>query len=109
MALSVAHEQLLASLVENSMVKAALLLDLQGRVRGLRGSAQMLRHGGSSVQIDPTYRQLQQEASAKPRENVYLVELQDGILAVIFQDDVDFERVRKLSDTLLAHLQLKLA
>lgn len=108
MALSGVHEQLLTNLIENSMVKAALLLDMQGRVKGSRGQAQMIKQGSSSVQIDASYTPATNTAN-KPRENVYLIELQEGILAVIFQDDVDFERVRKLTDTLLQHLKLTIA
>lgn len=108
--MSVAYEQLLASLIENSMVKAALLLDMQGRIKGSRGQAQMLRNNNSaSIQIDAGYSAQSANQANKPKENVYLLELREGILAVIFQDDVDFERIRKLTDTLIEHLQVTVA
>ena len=90
------HTQLLNALAENSLVKAAVVMDGQGRVRGRTGSAAVLR-STSTVQINAP--------GAAPaetqRENVYMVSIDHDMLVVVFDESSEFERVRTVVDTLV--------
>lgn len=48
-----------------------------------------------------------QNTDNKKKENVFLVEIDGGILVVVFQDGVDFERVRKVTFTVLEQLSIE--
>lgn len=103
MALRPIHEQLLNHLSTNSLIQAALLMDNQGRIQGSRGSSSMIRTGSPSIQVSAS---LQQTDKGNGKENVFLLEIESAILVVVFQDGVDFERVRKLTFTVLEQLSI---
>jgi uncharacterized membrane protein affecting hemolysin expression len=91
------YTQLLNALAENSLVKAAVVMDGQGRVRGRTGSAAVLR-STSTVQINAP-------SAAAPaenkRENVYMVAIDHDLLLVVFDESSQFERVRTAVDMLV--------
>lgn len=87
------HEKLLDALAESSLVKAALVLDHDGDVKGKRGQARVLEPNATGEK--------------KPTENVYLVELREHLLLVVFDEHVEFERLRKAVDMLIEHQGLE--
>lgn len=94
------HTRLLDALSENSLVKAALVIDHAGAVRGQRGHANVLTtEGDTQLQVRPT-------SAERSRENVYLVEMTEDLLIVVFEENVDFERLRNAVDVLLRHTGL---
>ena len=91
-----AHDKLLDALAENSLVKAALVMDHDGIVLSKRGQAKMLdRHNAKAL-----------APGEKPDENLYLLELSEDLLAVIFEEGIEFERLRKAVDALVRHAGL---
>lgn len=92
------QEKLLDALAENSLVRAALILGADGLIKGKRGQARVFSSGNSPGA---------QEAP-KPTENVYLVDLSEDLLAVVFDVDVEFESLRRTVDTLVRHAGLEL-
>ena len=98
-----AQESLLDTLIENTLVKAALVITPQGRIAGRRGQARVLKHTTSRFdQTEPT------EQLEKPLENLYVVEIAQNFLAVVFEDKVEFDHVRHMVDTLIKHAGLEL-
>lgn len=87
------YQDLLKSLVESSLVKAAAVLDHGGRIHSQLGSAKVFDLGA-------------EPGTKKPNENVYLVELIEHMLLVVFEDHIEFERLRKSVDTLITHYKL---
>lgn len=103
MTLKPIHDQLLTNLVATSLVRAAQLTDRQGTVLATRGSSSVLKSSKSStIQIAP---ELMAPTEDK-KENVFLVEIDDVILAIVFLDNVDFEKIRKLTLTVLNQLNI---
>lgn len=92
---SAKQTRLLDALEENSLVKAVLLLELDGSLREQRGQARVIKTNSLDEQQPP-----------KPNENVYMVELSEGVLAVVFDDSVEFERLRRAVDMLVEHAGL---
>lgn len=95
------HAQLLNALAENTLVKAAVVMDGQGRVRGRTGQAAVLRNT-STVQLHSVG--AAGEAAAPQRENVYMVSIGHDVLLVVFDESAEFERVRTAVDTLVKSL-----
>jgi hypothetical protein len=95
------HTQLLNALAENTLVKAAVVMDGQGRVRGRTGQASVLRNT-STVQINAPTPVV--DAANPPRENVYMVSIGHDVLMVVFEENAEFERVRTAVDTLVKSL-----
>lgn len=93
------QERLLDALSENSLVKAALMIREDGEVLAHRGQAKALAedHDGH-IASDP---------DEEPTENVYMIQLTEDILAVVFEDAIDFEKLRRTVDTLIKHSGLK--
>lgn len=92
------HERLLDALSENSLVKASIIVDSNGQLQGRRGHAQVLRQSGLE---DTT------ETSDKAsRENVYMVEMRQNVLIVVFDESIEFERLRNAVDVLIRHTGL---
>lgn len=82
---------LLHALNENSLVKAAAVVNHGGTIIEKVGSAKVFDLTGPP----PT---------KKPNENVYLVELNThDMLIAVFEEHIDFERLRSSVDTLIAH------
>ncbi len=95
------HERLLDSLSENSLVKAAVVLDVHGAVQARRGHANVLKQPQTTkVQVNMDL------DDDEARENVYMVELRSEILAVVFDESVEFERLRHAVDVLIRHHDL---
>lgn len=91
------HERLLDALSENSLVKASIIVDNDGQLKGRRGHAHVLRNGGLEASA----------ASEKgARENVYMVEMRQDVLIVVFDESIEFERLRSAVDVLLRHTGL---
>ena len=91
------QERLLDALSENSLIKAALVVDSQGAVKGRRGQSKVLRPENG---VAP-------RASEKvERDNVYMIEMIEDILVVIFDESIEFERLRNAVDVLLRHTGL---
>lgn len=89
-------QQLLQALFESSLVKAAAIVTHGGEVLDRIGQAKVF-----DLRARP-------QAGKKPTENVYLVELlTQEMLLVVFEDHVEFERLRKSVDTLIAHHELE--
>lgn len=91
------QEKLLDTLSENSLVKAAVVVDHNGYIKARSGDASVFNSDAPA-----------REPGSKPTENIYLVALTKDILAVAFNDDTDFERLRKSVDTLIEHSGLAL-
>ncbi len=87
-------QNLLESLVDSSRVKAAAVVDHAGSIHGQLGQAKVFDLGA------PTN-------TKKPNENVYLVELKEHMLLVVFEDHIEFERLRKSVDTLITHYNME--
>lgn len=92
------QEKLLDALDESSLVKAALVIDHNGHVKSRRGQARALK--GDQVAPPPN-------DEGKPNENVYLIELSQDMLAVVFDDAIEFEQLRRAVDTLIEHAGLE--
>jgi len=93
-------ELLLDSLMENSNIKAALVLDERGYIIEKRGSAKCIDAVGDDdkTQIIDTNAEKKQ-----PTESLYLVEAGDDFLVVVFDDKLNFEHLKKSVDSSLAH------
>lgn len=106
MTLQSIHDQLLTNLVATSLVRAAQLTDIQGKVLATRGSSNVLKSNKlSTIQIAPEL----MSPTEEKKENVFLIEIEDAILAIVFLDNVDFEKVRKLTLTVLGQLEIPTA
>ena len=89
-------QKLLQALFESSLVKAAAIVTHGGEVLDRIGQAQVF-----DLRAKP-------QPNKKPTENVYLVELKtQEMLLVVFEDHVEFERLRKSVDTLIGHHDLE--
>lgn len=106
MAVKVATQQmLLDALMENSKVKAAVLVDDRGYIIEKRGTALSLRGNGDeeqalSVESPPK--------SSGPSENLYLVQAGTDFLIVVFDDRMNFERLKAGVDETLARFDMAL-
>ena len=92
------HEHLLDALSENSLVKASIIVDKDGQLRGRRGHANVLRQTGPE--------DITETLEKTARENVYMVEMRQDILIVVFDESIEFERLRNAVDVLLRHTGL---
>lgn len=93
-------EMLLDSLLENPNVKAAVLVDSRGYIIERRGAAMSLKaisEDEATVQIDP---------KKGPSENLYLVEAGLDFLIVVFDDRLNFERLKASVDGTLASFDM---
>ena len=94
------HTRLLDALSENSLVKAAVVIDHAGAVQSQRGQANVLKtEGDTQIQVRPS-------TTERSRENVYLIEMTQDLLIVVFEESVDFERLRNAVEVLLRHTGL---
>lgn len=94
------QEKLLDALSENSLIKAVLIVDHNGRIKGKRGQAKVLERGPQEATVV--------EDQERPTENVYLIELSQDLLAVVFEESIEFEKLRRTVDTLVRHAGLEL-
>ncbi len=91
-------ELLLDSLLENPNVKAAVLVDTRGYIIEKRGSALSLKGLGAEEAGAP----IADGAKKGPSENLYLVEAGQDFLIVVFDDRLNFERLKSAVDETLA-------
>ncbi len=98
------RNQLMKSLEEHPLVKAALVVDEVGAVKSRIGSARSLirNAAGSTTELRATGN----HPVASLKENIYLVGAGGDFLIVIFDDGVDFDHVKRDVDGLLADLEL---
>ena len=83
-------DRLIEALSESSLVKACAIMDRDGQIQATRGEAKVFELNTPAP-------------IKKPTENVYLVELEADILMVVFDEHIEFERLRKSVDTLIEH------
>jgi len=97
-------ELLLDSLLGNPNVKAAVLVDDRGYVIDKRGMAACLKIGGEGEQTAKVAAATARKQ--KPTENLYLVQAGDDFLIVVFDDRMNFERIKASVDTTLAEFDM---
>jgi hypothetical protein len=96
------RNQLMAALSDHELVKAALVVNPSGTIKGRVGTARSLKSSaGGTDQFGPVSGQ--QDLRAK--ENVYLVGAGEDFLIAIFDDGVDFDGVKKDVDSLIEDLE----
>lgn len=104
MAVKVAtSEMLLDSLMENPNVKAAVIVDLRGYIIDKRGAAASLKLIGSDEDTLPSSKP---KSKKGPSENLYLVQAGDDFLVVVFDDRLNFERIKNSVDDTLAEFDM---
>lgn len=95
MAVKVATTDLLLdTLVENPNIRAALIVDERGYIIDKRGHAPSLRNvdpGDSTISVD----------GRRPLDSLYMVEAGADILIVVFDEKLNFERLKKSVDDTL--------
>lgn len=100
MAVKVAtQEMLLDALLENPNVKAAVLVDARGYIIEKRGHALSLKDLGEGDSADGP-------KSNAPSENLYLVQADQDFLIVVFDDRLNFERLKASVDETLAQFDM---
>ena len=89
-------ELLLDALIDNPNIKATVLVDDRGYIIEKRGSAQCIRDDDATM-----------ITSKKPAlENVYLVEAGSDFLLVVFDERLNFERLKQSVDSTLGQFDL---
>ena len=91
---------LLDALEDNPNIKAVLLVDDRGYVVEQRGQAH-------SIKASPGEDATMITAKNPPMENLYLVSAGDEYLIVIFDDRLNFERLKTSVDTTLEQFDLR--
>lgn len=97
------QDRLLDALSENSLIKAVLIINHQGIIKGRRGNAKVIKTSAKERQTQPTH----EVDDTTHRENIYMVEMIQDILVVIFDEGIDLERLRNTVDRLLRHTKLE--
>ena len=95
------NELLLDALMEDPDVKAAVLVDNRGYVIEQRKTTASLKTGKASV------RQRSDTSPGPPTENLYLVEAGDDFLIVVFDERVNFEKVKSSVDATLGEFDME--
>lgn len=90
---------LLDTLLENPNIKAAVMLDDRGYILERRGIAHCLK---GSENDDATLI----TAKRTGLESLYLVQVGDEFLAVVFDERLNFERVKNSVDGVLTQFEL---
>ena len=88
--------QLVEAIAEDRRVKAAALLDEDGKLRRLEGSARVFRDGLSGSQTD----------GGDEHEDVFLEAVGRDYLVVVFPPHQEFEPIQQEVDRLLERLGL---
>ena len=94
-------EMLLDSLIENPNVKAAVLVDDRGYIIERRGSAASLKQIGEEGKVPGA-----DAGKSPPSENLYLVEAGPDYLVVVFDERLNFERLKAAVDATLAQFEM---
>ena len=87
---------LLDSMMADHHVKAALLVDARGYLIERRGSAMSLRDAGEDDTI----------SMSKDLENLYIVQIHENFLIIVFDEKMNFERIKTSVDDVLAGFEL---
>ena len=96
-------ELLLDSLLENPNVKAAMLVDHRGYVIDRRGTALSLK---VTAEDDERATAERTAATRGPNESLYLVQAGDDVLVVVFDERLNFERLKAAVDGILGEFDL---
>lgn len=92
-------ELLLDSLIDNPNIRAAIMVDENGYILEQRGNARCVR----SVEDEEATIQM----SKRPQmENIYLVEAGENFLIVVFDERMNFERLKNSVDSTLENFDL---
>lgn len=89
-------ELLLDKILESPNIKAIALVDERGYVIESRGTAACFKFEHGRDETRPT-----EAGDAPPTENVYLVAAGDEFLIVVFDDRMNFERIKESVDAAL--------
>jgi hypothetical protein len=82
------RNQMLSSLADHSLIKAAVIFDRHGNVRAQVGSSRVV--GTTDRFTDGTLKR----GGDLPKENVYLVGIGNEFLLAVFDDKADFESIK---------------
>lgn len=93
------NDLLLDALMSDPNIKAAVIIDDRGYIIDRRGSAFSLK--GDS---DPT---LDTDDAKIPKENIYLVEAGEDFLIVIFDETLNFERIKRSVDDTMGQFDMR--
>ncbi len=91
------NDLLLDALMSDPNIKASMIIDDRGYVIEKRGSAFSIK--GS----DPT---LETADARVPKENLYLVEAGENFLIVVFDEQLNFERIKRSVDETLGRFDM---
>jgi hypothetical protein len=91
------NDLLLDALLGDPNIKAAMIIDDRGYIIEKRGSAFSLKGD------DPT---LESASARVPKENLYLVEAGENFLIVVFDEKLNFERIKKSVDDTLGQFDM---
>lgn len=94
-------ELLLDKILENSNIKAVAIVDERGYVIESRGTAACFKFDGGRDTTSTTDR-----AASAPTENVYLVEAGEDFVIVVFDDRMNFERIKESVDAALGEFDM---
>lgn len=92
--------QLVEALVEHELVKAAAILDSDGRLERVRGHASVFRSG------TPVDEDGDRQSSEEGHEDLYLETLEDHYLVVVFRAREEFDPIKEEVDRLTDALDL---
>ncbi len=92
-------ELLLDSLIDNPNIKAAVLVDDRGYIIEQRGSARCIK----AEEEDQTLI----TGKRPPLENIYIVQAEDDFLIVVFDERLNFERLKKSVDSTLGQFGME--
>lgn len=88
-------ELLLEELLKNPNIKAAVLVDDRGYILDKRGTALALKGSGGA-----------QAYTGPPSENLYMVQAGPDFLIVVFDERLNFERLKASVDATLAEFDM---
>lgn len=92
-------ELLLDSLVDNPNIRAALVVDGSGYILEQRGNARCVRFSNEDDDTGSVSKRSQME-------NIYLVEAGEDFLIVVFDERMNFERLKNSVDSTLENFDM---
>jgi hypothetical protein len=96
--------QLLDALMQNELIKAAIVIDEFGHAKGLRGRARCLRMGDDDAKATLMLNQ----GKKGSRESVYIAAAGGtDFLIVVFDEQVSFDSLKLQIDEAIARVGLK--
>lgn len=92
-------ELLLDSLIDNPNIKAVVLVDERGFIIEQRGNARCIKEEEEQTLI----------TGKRPAlENIYIVQAEDDFLIVVFDERLNFERLKKSVDSTLGQFGMEI-